>query len=161
MKDLSYLHKAKREFELKTRNPKEGENEFDKFMRLFKRKVLYLEISKEDKAFLRSIKKNDPRYFCRRKKDDELMKQVHEKYSLGPEEMIHLKEIIKLKIRDLEEFSEIIEATIDKDQYFSCDPLIRSEYKSPEEQEREFEQAWRDKYEGVDIDSVSIDEPSQ
>ena len=57
MKDLSYLHKAKREFELKTRKPKEGENEFDKFMRLFKRKELYLEISKEDKAFLRSIKK--------------------------------------------------------------------------------------------------------
>lgn len=160
MKDLSYLHKAKREFELKTRNPKEGENEFDKFMRLFKRKVLYLEISKEDKAFLRSIKKNDPRYFCRRKKDDELMKQVHEKYSLGPEEMIHLKEIIKLKIRDLEEFSEIIEATIDKDRYsndlikrIKYPPLLRSEHKSCEEIEREYEQAWRDKYEGVDIDS--------
>ena len=153
MKDLSYLHKAKREFELKTRNPKEGENEFDKFMRLYKRKELSLEISKEDKAFLKSIKKNDPRYFCRRKKDDELMKQVHEKYALGAVEMIHLKPFIKLKIRDLEEFSEIIEATIDKDQYFSCAPLIRSEYKSPEEQEREFEQAWKDKYEGVDIDS--------
>ena len=149
MKDLSYLHKAKREFELKTRNPKEGENEFDKFMRLFKRKVLYLEISKEDKAFLRSIKKNDPRYFCRRKKDDELMKQVHEKYSLGPEEMIHLKEIIKLKIRDLEEFSEIIEAALDKESYAYYSPLIRSEYKSV----AQFYEEKRKKYEAVDIDS--------
>ncbi len=59
MRYLSQLHKARREFELKTRNPKEGENEFDKFMRLFKRKELSLEISKEDKAFLKSIKKNN------------------------------------------------------------------------------------------------------
>ena len=153
MKDLSYLHKAKREFELKTRNPKEGENEFDKFMRLFKRKALYLEISKEDKAFLRSIKKNDPKYFCRRKKDDELMKQVHEKYSLGPIEMINLKEIVKLKIRDLEEFSEIIEATIDKEKHPYWDPLIRSEKKSTYQFYIAKRRAERKKYGAYDIDS--------
>tara|TARA_B100000242_G_scaffold197218_1_gene142538 strand:- start:430 stop:1881 length:1452 start_codon:yes stop_codon:yes gene_type:complete len=149
MRYLSYLHKARREFELKTRNPKEGENEFDKFMRLYKRKELSLDISKEDKAFLKSIKKNDPRYFCRRKKNDELMKQVHEKYSLGPVEMIHLKPFIKLKIRDLEEFSEIIEATIDKEKYLYYAPLIRSEKKSP----AQFYEERNKKYEPVGIDS--------